>query len=742
MNYPRFHRSFRATRTMAHHSTSNNSLCTTGVYRILSLLCSLFILVLGASSCETKNPPKKEYTTWSSYLGDPGRSHYSTLSQITPENVKNLKLAWTYDAPDFGQMQMNPIIVDSMLYGVSAALRAFALNAATGEEIWRFGDSLQEAGASSRGVSYWEKDDDRRILYVAGPNLYALNALTGQPITSFGDDGSIDLRSGMPKSAQDKFVGSNTPGTVFEDQIIMPLRLSESAGAAPGDLMSFNVLTGELEWKFHTIPHPGELGYDTWEDESAYRNEIVGAANNWAGMAVDEERGILYVPTGSAAPDFYGGVRKGSNLFANCLLALEASTGKYLWHFQFTHHDIWDRDLPAPPNLLTVERDGKKIPAVAQTTKQGYVYVFDRITGIPLFDIEEIPVPQSVLEGEETWPTQPFPVRPKPFARLSTELTKDDVSSFAENPDSLRQILLNADKRSYAPPNLDPVLLLPGYDGAAEWGGAATDPEKSILYVNANEMAWFLQMTKNDAPAPDMPLGERVYQNYCATCHQSDRTGLVASGYPSLIGLEKRMSQDEVAQIITQGKGMMTGFPALPQNEKQSLIRFLLDQEDRPSEDKQEVVEEIGVSGSSSVLYKHAGYHKFLDSNGLPAISPPWGTLHAINLNTGEYIWSIPFGNTPELGDEGVGTGTENYGGPVVTENGLLFIAATRDGYFRAFDKYTGEVLWEYQLPAPAFATPAMYEVDGKQYIALACGGEKLGTKKGNQIMAFALDGE
>ncbi len=712
-----------------------NSMCSQRICFAIGLVVPICLLLLGCSSSETENPSEKQYTTWSSYLGDSGRSHYSTLSEITPENVKNLKVVWSYEAPDFGQMQMNPIVVDSMLYGVSAALRAFAVHAATGEEIWQFGDSLQESGASSRGVSYWEKGGDKRIMYVSGTNLYALNALTGHPIISFGDNGSIDLRSGMPDSDKDKFVGSNTPGTVFKNQIIMPLRLSESAGAASGDLMSFNVLTGKLEWKFHTIPHPGEAGYETWEDKDAFKSQIVGAANNWAGMAVDEETGILYVPTGSAAPDFYGGVRKGSNLYANCLLALDAQTGKYIWHFQFTHHDIWDRDPPAPPNLLMVERDGKKIPAVAQVTKQGYVYVFDRMTGEPLFDIEEVPVPPSILEGEKAWPTQPFPVKPKPFARQSTELTEDDVSPYAENPDSLRQLLMGADKRIYAPPNLDPVLLLPGYDGAAEWGGTGADPENGVIYVNANEMAWFLQMKKNDAPASDMPLGERTYRNYCVTCHQADRKGVVASGYPSLVGLTKRMTKKEVGQIITQGKGMMTGFPQIPENEKQSLIRFLFEQED-----KQEMYDEVADFETSSVRYKHAGYHKFLDSKGLPAISPPWGTMHAIDLNTGEYIWSIPLGNTPELGEKGVGTGTENYGGPVVTENGLLFIAATRDGYFRAFDKHTGELLWEYKLPAAAFATPAMYEVDGKQYIAIACGGEKLGTEKGNYVLGFAVE--
>ncbi|UWX54948.1 c-type cytochrome [Maribacter litopenaei] len=539
----------------------------------------------------------------------------------------------------------------------------------------------------------------------------------------------------MPESAKNKFVISNTPGTVFKDLIVMPLRVSEGAGAAPGDIIAFNVITGELAWSFHTIPHPGEYGYETWEDSTSYNNPIVGAANNWAGMAVDEEAEIIFVPTGSAAPDFYGGVRRGQNLFSNSLLALNANTGERIWHFQFTHHDIWDRDPPAPPNLLMVERDGKKIPAVAQVTKQGYVFVFNRLTGEPLFDIKEVPVPTSVLEGEETWPTQPIPVSPKPFARQSQDLTESNISPFAENRDELISLFKASNKAQYAPPNTEPVLLLPGYDGAAEWGGASVNPDDGILYVNSNEMAWTLLMNQNTGESYDGPLGEATYQKFCVTCHQSDRTGNMASGYPSLIDLQLRKNKNEVAEIITNGKGMMTGFPQLSKKEMDALLAFLFDEEIKHS-----VALENVPQDTIQELYKHAGYTKFLDSNGLPGISPPWGTMHAIDLNTGNFKWSIPFGNTPELGEEGIGTGTENYGGAVVTENGLLFIAATRDGFFRAYDKENGLLLWEYELPAPAFATPAMYEFNGKQYIAIACGGEKLGTKKGNQIIAFALN--
>ncbi|WP_430907104.1 PQQ-binding-like beta-propeller repeat protein [Maribacter sp. 2-571] len=695
---------------------------------------ALLLILFGCESPEKESPSRSMYTTWSSYLGDPGRTHYSTLSQITKKNVGRLKVAWSYEASDWGQMQMNPLVVDSMLYGVTAALRVVALHAGTGKEIWQFGDSVKVWHSTSRGVSYWEKGNDKRILCTRGSDLYALDALTGKPVPGFGENGRVDMRSGLSEKAKNKFVISNTPGTVYKDLIVMPIRVSEGPGAPPGDVMAFNILTGEVEWVFHTIPATGEAGADTWGNPEIRTHELVGAANSWAGMAVDDEAGILFVPTGSAAPDFYGGPRKGSNLYANSLVALNAATGAYLWHFQFTHHDIWDRDLPAPPNLLMVERNGKKVPAVAQVTKQGYVYVFDRKTGVPLFDIEEIPVPASTLEGETAWPTQPFPVAPKPFARQSTDLGEDQLSPFAKNKEELLSMFRKADKRIYAPPSLSPVLLLPGYDGAAEWGGAAVDPQEGILYVNSNEMPRILQMGKATEKPIGLPLGEAVYGQYCASCHQAGRQGMEASGFPSLLDLELRKEKSEVSDIIAHGRGMMTGFPDIPKEEKEALLRFLFNEEVKHS-----VTESSATSTAEKVPYDHKGYNKFLDSDGLPAIAPPWGTLHAINLNTGEYIWSVPFGNTPELGEKGIGTGTENYGGPVVTENGLLYIAATRDGYFRVYDKQNATLLWEYKLPAPAFATPAMYELDGKQYIAIACGGEKLGTKKGNQIIAFAL---
>lgn len=693
-----------------------------------TLLCSLFLI--GSDG--------PNYDRWEEYLGGPDRNHYSALTQINTGNVNKLQVAWTYEAPDTGQMQMSPIIVDGVLYGVTAGVQAFALDAATGKEIWRFGDPLKAWHSTSRGVSYWSDGKEKRILFTAGPNLWALNAATGKPIETFGKGGAVDLHEGLPRRAQGKFIISNTPGTIFENLIVMPVRVSEEGDAAPGDIRAFDVVSGKLVWTFHTIPYPNEPGMETWENKFAFQNNGIGGANNWAGMAVDRQAGILFVPTGSAAPDFYGNKRKGNNLYANCLLALDARTGKSLWHYQFTHHDIWDRDLPAPPNLLQVKRNGAVVDAVAQITKQGFVFVFDRKTGAPLFDVKEVPVPASSLEEEQAAPTQPVPVLPRPFARQSADLTEKDISPYAPNKKELLNLFNTLDKRMYAPPSLEGALLLPGYDGGAEWGGAAADPADGILYVNSNEMAWMLQMQSagGEKSTGNLSPGGKIYQENCASCHQPDRSGLPASGFPSLLKLQQR-SRDFTTQMIEQGKGMMPGFPQISGEARKNLLDFLYGTE-KTEKPAFEIV--TMTNPSNTTLYRHTGYHKFLDSNGLPGIAPPWGTLSAIDLNTGEYRWRITLGDTESLREKGnPPTGCENYGGPVSTAGGLLFIAATKDGKFRAFDKKTGTLLWETTLPAAGFATPATYEVNGKQYVVVACGGEKLGTPKGNKVVAFSL---
>lgn len=688
---------------------------------------------------------------WSEYLGGPERNHYSPLAQITPGNVAQLRVAWEYHTGDFGEVQCNPLVVGGVLYGVSAAGDVFALEAATGRELWRFSDRMETAAGRAgqpafrilRGLTYWTDGTDKRILFTSGPWLVALDAATGQRIASFGDGGKASLKQGLGESAAEKYVISTTPGALFGDLLIVPLRVSEVADAAPGYVQAFNVRTGALAWTFRTIPRPGEYGYETWSQE-AWRNVDVGGANSWPGMAVDRARGIVFVPTGSAAPDFWGGSRVGANLFANCLLALDARTGKRLWHFQFVHHDLWDRDLPAPPNLVTITHDGKKVDAVAQVTKAGYVFVFDRVSGAPIFPIEEIAVPKSMLPGEVSWPTQPWPKKPAPFSRQA--LTEHDISPFAENREALLTRFRAARTGRFEPFGGHDTVFFPGFDGGAEWGGAAVDPA-GVLYVNANEMAWIarLRETPTTEALTALSSGERAYTAYCVGCHGVDRRGNPTSNVPPMVDVATRRTRLEVAQLIASGKGMMPGFPALPAAEKDALVDFIFGTEKREAGPAESVSPGLpagkpGAPVPGRAPYRLDGYVRFVDSQGYPAIRPPWGTLTAIDLNTGEHRWQIPLGEFKELiARDLTHTGAENYGGPVVTAGGVLFIAATKDGMFRAFDPRDGKTLWETELPAPGFATPSTYAVGGKQFVVVAAGGTKLGTKKGDSYIAYAL---
>ena len=681
---------------------------------------------------------------WREYLGGPERSHYSALAQITPANVAQLRVAWEYHTGDPGEVQCNPIIVAGVLYAVTAAGDVFALEAATGREVWRYSERGEPPANRTlsgnrilRGLTYWADGADQRILFTAGPWLCALDATTGRRIASFGDGGKTSLKQGLGESAKDKYVVSTTPGALFGDLLIMPLRVSEAADAAPGSVQAFNVRTGALAWTFRTIPHPGEFGYETWPKET-WRNTEVGGANCWAGMAIDRVRGIVFVPTGSAAPDFWGGARVGANLFANCLVALDARTGKRLWHFQFFHHDIWDRDLPAPPNLVTLTREGRKIDAVAQITKSGRVFVFDRETGAPLFPIEEVAAPKSTLPGEEAWPTQPAPVKPAAFSRQT--LTEADLSPYAENRDALLAKFRGARTGAFQPFGVQDTIFFPGYDGGGEWGGAAVDPD-GVLYVNANEMAWIARLRETPLPVELAALapGQRAYATLCLACHGPERKGNPAGNVPAMVDLAARRTREEVAQLITSGKGMMPGFPGLGAADKQALVEFLFGTE------KIEGAAAAAMPATPPLPhtpYRFEGYVRFLDSKGFPAISPPWGSLTAIDLNTGEHRWQVVLGEFKELTAKGIPpTGAENYGGPVVTAGGLLFIAGTKDGRLRAFDRKTGRLLWETELPAPGFATPSTYAAGGKQFVVVAAGGTKLGTKKGDSYIAYALPG-
>ncbi len=703
------------------------------------LLLPILFVAIGLAACKNeKDQPAYGSTEWREYLGGPERNHYSPLAQIKAENVAQLKVAWEYHTGDSGQIQCNPIIVDGVLYGMTATTRPFAVDAATGKELWKGRSEGPDNFSSSRGLVYWEDGEDKRILYTNGPWLYALNAKTGEPIASFAENGRTSLKAGLGETSADKMVISNTPGTVYKDLIVMPLRVSEGTDASLGHIQAFNIKTGKLAWVFHTIPHPGEAGYETWPPDTYKNTTDVGAANNWSGMSVDRQRGILFVPTGSAAYDFYGAARKGANLFANCLLALDAATGKRLWHFQFVHHDILDRDPPAPPNLVTVTRNGKRIDAVSQTTKQGYVFLFNRETGEPLFEIKETPVPPSDIPGEHAWPTQPLPVKPAPYARQL--VTADDISPYAENRDELLGLLRESRSEGpFTPLSEKGTIIYPGLDGGAEWGGAAADPD-GILYLNSSEMAWRISLGLSDEKEQNisMSAGHSLYATNCAQCHGTERLGNAASGFPSLVDINKRHTKEAVTNVISQGKNRMPAFTKFSEREMAAITGFLF------GDEKVEVEKEPGLKnaskGESQVSYSISGYSKFVDKAGLPAVRPPWGTLNAINLNTGEYVWKVPFGETPELKAKGLPqTGSESYGGPVITASGLLFIAGTRDGFFRIYDKKNGKLLREIQLPAAGFATPSTYEAGGKQYVVIACGGTKLDARSGDSYVAFAL---
>lgn len=680
-------------------------------------------------SCHSGNQNK--HRNWSQYLGGPDRNIYSELDQVDTSNVHLLTPAWIYNSGDSGEMECNPLIINGVLYGQTATKEAIALDAATGEEIWRFIPSEKKNVLRNRGVSYWQSGEDKRIFTTYQEWLYALDARTGDPIKSFGNKGRISLKSGLDGDVADKYVVSRTPGTIYKNLIIMPLALSESEGAAPGYIQAFDVRNGELIWKFRTIPFPGEFGYETWP-ESAYAHGIIGGANSWAGMAVDSVRGILYAPTGSAAPDFWGGDRHGENLFANTLLALDVETGQRIWHFQFVHHDLWDRDLPAPPALSTVVLNGERVDVVTQTTKTGHLYIFDRVTGKPLYPMEEFEVPPSVVPGESAWPVQRLPSWPEPFSRQY--LSEKDINPYSPDHDSLLTLFQAAHNGQFIPLSETPTLLFPGCDGGAEWGGTAIDPE-GILYVNSNEIAWYFTLSPQEKVeiGKSIGLGRKLYLENCSICHLNDLSGNPASGYPSLIDISNRISKNQISSIIELGKGRMTGFPALSDKEMDALTLYLAGEE----EEEGTLVES---ASEKKTTWQFDGYKKFLDSEGHPGIAPPWGLLTAIDLNTGKHRWQKVLGNLEAYSERGIEeTGTENYGGPLVTAGGLLFIAATKDHKIRAFDKKSGDILWQAELPAAGFATPSTYMVDGKQYIVIACGGSKLGVEKGDAYVSFSL---
>lgn len=711
---------------------------------------TLAALLMGCA-CNQHTPGR--YSGWAMVNGNATGNKYSALSEIDTSNVSRLRVAWVYHTGDadtaaHSQIQCNPIVVNGVMYAVSPALALLALDAATGTLKWRFHPNDSANGLpklnfnlnNNRGVAYWSDGKESRIFYTVGEHIYAVDAITGKLITGFGNEGKINLHEGLGDHAANLFVTATSAPVVFQNLLLTGTRVSEDMDAAPGHIRAFDVRTGALKWIFHTIPQPGEAGYETWENPEAWR--LTGGANNWMGMTIDQERGIVYAPTGSAAMDFYGGKRIGANLYADCLLALDAATGKLRWHFQYVHHDTWDYDPSSAPVLLTVKHNGNRVDAVAQTTKTGFVFLFNRETGEPLFPIAETPVDTSgTLAGDRLWPTQPIPQKPAPFVR-QTFLEKDinPYLSKEEYEEVRLRLMSYRTGKMFMPGSLQGTVILPGFDGGAEWGGPAVDPVTGVLYVNANEMAWILKMeeVKKEKSRSEnyLQAGTRLYQQHCTSCHGSDLRG--SGNYPAITNAYEKFDQPAFIQFINTGRRMMPAFNYLRAEEKDAIAAFVLN--NKEAYQKKFEMQPTAADTFRQLPYRFTGYNKFLTPSGKPALAPPWGTLTAIDLNTGGQVWKTVLGDDPVFAAQGVKeTGTENYGGPVVTQSGLLFIAATKDGMFRAFHKGTGKLLWETRLPAPGFATPSVYEVNGKQFIVIACGGGKLGTVSGDAYVAFAL---
>jgi quinoprotein glucose dehydrogenase len=719
----------------------------------LTLISCCIIASFSLNSCQNDLSNKE----WAVYAGGKERQAYSPLTQIDTSNVKDLKVAWVYhtkDADKSSQIQTNPLIIEGVLYGTSPQLKLFAADAATGKEKWVFDPApsmlLDNAGKQSYGLNVCRgiaihkgKNNENRIFYTAGSSLYCINSSTGKPVSSFGKDGRISLHDNleMNRDISDLRVTSTSAGMIYKDLIIMGSSLSEEEESAPGHIRAYDVYTGELKWLFKTIPAPGEKGYETWADPEAYK--YVGSANAWGGFSLDEKRGILYASTGTANADYYGGKRRGDNLFGNSILALDAGTGKYIWHFQAIHHDLWDWDFPNAPALLTVKKDGKSIDALVQTSKQGYIYLLDRVTGKPVYPIVETPVPaKSDLDGEYPSPTQPIPTVIPAFARQG--ISEADLNK--NIPDSSYQELVKRFRTfksgpMFTPPSLEGTLVFPGLTGGGEWGGPSVDPETGIMYINANELPWIVTIADNRIDKPvkkqqsNLEAGTSLYTKNCSGCHGADLKG--SGNFPALVDLNTKYKTLDFKNLISSGRRMMPAFKNLSEADKTAIASYLLKNEALQKEEY--IAEKKKKHPFYEVPYRLGGIKQFLTLEGYPAVSPPWGTLRAIDLNNGKVVWKETLGDHPDMKAKGIHSGTENWGGSVVTAGGLVFIAATSDEMFRAYNKKTGKLLFETKLPAGAYASPAIYSIKGKQYVVIACGGGKMKTKSSDAYVAFTL---
>ena len=680
-----------------------------------------------------------ENVDWPVYRGDPKGTQYAALAQIHAANVHRLQRAWEYRTGDANQrstMHANPVVVNGVMYVTTPALKAVALDAATGRELWVFDPARYNNGAvvrlRNRGVTYWKGAEGERIFHFVRDRVYAIDARSGALIPSFGTRGYIDLREKLGVDPASAVIEMTSPGAVFRNVLIVASRVNESYDASPGHIRAYDAVTGDMKWIFHTIPREGQFGWDTW---TWITGENYGGANAWGGVTIDEERGWVFAATGSATEDFYGGLRKGRNLFANSVLALDATTGERKWHYQTVRHDIWDYDNPPAPILVTLRSGSRSRDAVVQLTKMGFTFVLDRDTGEPLFPVQEVSAPRSTVPGEESWPTQLVPLKPPPLVRQM--LTEADLTNIT--PDArayaLKEFRTYLSGAIFTPPSLQGTITTPGHLGGAEWHGGSFDPMLNVLFVNVNEAPTINRLRPvHDRAGDDRltppQLGRRIYERTCAACHGVERQG-TAPHTPALLNLAANAR--DIEQVITQGRNAMPAFRQFRPRELSALAAYLksapgevtLDPDQKPNADR----------------YTIDGYPLFLDRHGVPAIAPPWGTLNAIDLVSGDLLWKVPLGEYPHLVAKGIRhTGSLNFGGAVATAGGLIFVAATADERIRAFEKHSGRVLWEHQLPAGGYATPSVYMVDGRQYVVIAAGGSgKNATKSGDSIIAFAL---
>jgi quinoprotein glucose dehydrogenase len=665
------------------------------------------------------HPTREASRQWTRSHGDNGSRRFSSLTQINRTNVIELEVAWIYHSGDgTGNLQSNPLVVDGVIYTPTVGRNVVAIDGVTGEERWRFQPG-GNARPAFRGLTWWAGDAGAasRLLFTAGAFLYALDPKTGLPIPGFSDGGRLQL----PGNAPGEFGASTVAPVVFERTLIVP--------GFERDVWGFDVVTGKHHWTFHTIPGPGEYGADTWEEATNY------GANCWGGMALDDQRGIAYLTTGSPKPNFNGTRHRGDNLFANCVVALDARTGRRLWHFQEIRHDIWDLDIPAPPVLTTITREGRRVDVLAAVTKLGNTLLLDRVSGQPVFPFRLRRAPTSSLPGETTAPYQPDVLLPEPFSR-QVFTTNDITRRTPEAHDFVRNIVAGSNFGWFEPFSDGRPTVFFGIHGGAEWTGACVDPDKGHLYVSGNELPWAITVYR-DEPEPPFPAGAPptrgnvLYDQSCAQCHGPDRVGIGTA--PPLRGLGGRLNDDQVRSLLKTGRNLMPAAPEMSEPDTRALLDFLF-LRDRPPRDAEE-------PGSARPTYRDKGYPKLLDHEGYPGCTPPWGTLTCMDLNSGRRVWQVPLGEYPELTKLGIPkTGTENFGGPMVTAGGIVFCGGTRDQKIRAFDAASGAELWSASLPYGGYAPPSTYEAGGRQFVVIpATGGGKLGGPTGDALVAFCL---